>query len=218
VRKPRPPLRLRADLTGSTGAAGRLVQVRDLVVDGRLALERLDVTAGEHLLVSGPNGSGKSTLLGVLSGRLALSAGSVSVTAHRVAELEQDVRFADPGRSARATYDALVGEERAARTPLRELGLVPPDRHATPVALLSVGQRRRLGLAVAIAAEPDLLLLDEPTNHLSLALAGEIEDALQTSPGTVVIATHDRWLRRRWAGEELRLTAPAPARATRPER
>jgi macrolide transport system ATP-binding/permease protein len=86
------------------------------------------------------------------------------------------------------------------------------------VALLSVGQRRRLGLAVAIAAEPDLLLLDEPTNHLSLALAGEIEDALQTSPGTVVIATHDRWLRRRWAGEELRLTAPAPARATRPER
>jgi macrolide transport system ATP-binding/permease protein len=218
VRKPRPPLRLRADLTGSTGAAGRLVQVRDLVVDGRLALERLDVTAGEHLLVSGPNGSGKSTLLGVLSGRLALSAGSVSVTAHRVAELEQDVRFADPGRSAQATYDALVGEERAARTPLRELGLVPPDRHATPVALLSVGQRRRLGLAVAIAAEPDLLLLDEPTNHLSLALAGEIEDALQTSPGTVVIATHDRWLRRRWAGEELRLTAPAPARATRPER
>jgi macrolide transport system ATP-binding/permease protein len=142
----------------------------------------------------------------------------VSVTAHRVAELEQDVRFADPGRSAQATYDALVGEERAARTPLRELGLVPPDRHATPVAQLSVGQRRRLGLAVAIAAEPDLLLLDEPTNHLSLALAGEIEDALQTSPGTVVIATHDRWLRRRWAGEELRLTAPAPARATRPER
>jgi macrolide transport system ATP-binding/permease protein len=131
----------------------------------------------------------------------------VSVTAHRVAELEQDVRFADPGRGARATYDALVGEERAARTPLRSLGLVPPDRHATPVALLSVGQRRRLGLAVAIAAEPDLLLLDEPTNHLSLALAGEIEDALQTSPGTVVIATHDRWLRRRWDGAELTLSA-----------
>jgi macrolide transport system ATP-binding/permease protein len=75
------------------------------------------------------------------------------------------------------------------------------------VALLSVGQRRRLGLAVAIAAEPDLLLLDEPTNHLSLALAGEIEDALQTSPGTVVIATHDRWLRRRWDGAELTLSA-----------
>jgi macrolide transport system ATP-binding/permease protein len=205
LRKPRPPLRLRSELTGGNGAGGRLVQVHDLVVDGRLALDRLDVTAGQHVLVSGPNGSGKSTLLGVLSGRLEPTSGSVFVTAHRVAELEQDVRFADPGRSAGATYDELVGAERAARMPLRELGLVPPDRHATPVALLSVGQRRRLGLAVAIAAEPDLLLLDEPTNHLSLALAGEIEDALQTSPGTVVVASHDRWLRRRWDGAELML-------------
>jgi len=209
VRKPRPPLRLRADLTGAGGAAGRVVQVRDLVVAGRLALERLDVTAGEHLLVSGPNGSGKSTLLGVLAGRLQPTSGSAFIAAHRVAELVQDVRFSQPGRSAQATYDALVGEEGAARTPLRELGLVPPDRHATPVALLSVGQRRRLGLAIAIAAEPDLLLLDEPTNHLSLALAGEIEDALGATPGTVVVASHDRWLRRRWDGVELRLTAPA---------
>jgi macrolide transport system ATP-binding/permease protein len=132
------------------------------------------------------------------------------VTARRVAELVQDVRFDDPGRSALATYDALVGQERAARTPLRELGLLAPDRHATPVALLSVGQRRRLGLAVAIAAAPDLLLLDEPTNHISLALAGEIEEALQTTPGTVVVATHDRWLRRRWEGAELTL-APTPS-------
>src|SRR3954447_10761422 len=210
VRKPRPPLRLRSDLTGSAGAAGRLVQVRDLEVAGRLRLDRLDVTAGEHLLVSGANGSGKSTLLGVLSGRLEPSSGSVLVTAHRVAELVQDVRFSHPGRSARATYDALAGEERAALTPLRDLGLVPPDRHGTPVALLSVGQRRRLGLAVAIAAGPDLLLLDEPTTHLSLALAGEIEEALQTTPGTVLVATHDRWLRRRWQGAELRLEPASP--------
>ena len=207
VRKPRPALRLRSGLTGGHGAAGRVAQVRDLVVAGRLGLPRLDITAGEHLLVSGPNGSGKSTLLGVLSGRIEATSGFASVAAHRVAELEQDVRFSDPGRGARATYDALVGEERAALTPLRELGLVPPDRHATPVALLSVGQRRRLGLAVAIATEPDLLLLDEPTNHLSLALAGEIEDALQSTPGTVVVASHDRWLRRRWDGAELRLAA-----------
>ena len=206
VRKPRAPLRFRGDLTGRAGAAGRLVQARDLEVAGRLRLERLDVTAGEHLLVSGANGSGKSTLLGVLSGRVEATSGSGSVTAHRVAELVQDVRFDRPELSAQATYDALVGEVQAARTPLRDLGLVPPDRHATPVALLSVGQRRRLGLAVAIAAEPDLLLLDEPTNHLSLALAGEIEHALQTTPGTVVVATHDRWLRRRWEGAELRLS------------
>ena len=63
-----------------------------------------------------------------------------------------------------------------------------------------MGQRRRLGLAVAVAQAPDLMLLDEPTNHLSPALAGEIEEALGVSPGAVVVASHDRWLRRRWAG------------------
>jgi macrolide transport system ATP-binding/permease protein len=206
VSKPRPPLRLRSDLTG-TGATGRLVQVRDLTVDGRLRLARLDLDAGRHLLVSGANGSGKSTLLGVLSGRIATSSGSVSVSARHVVELVQDVRFDPPGRSARATYDALVGPERAAATPLRDLGLVPASHHATPVRLLSVGQRRRLGLAIAIASAPDLLLLDEPTNHLSLALAGELEEALATTPGTVVAATHDRWLRRRWHGDGLVLEA-----------
>jgi macrolide transport system ATP-binding/permease protein len=206
VPKPRAPLRLRSDLTGA-GALGRIVQVRDLEVEGRLRLERLDLDAGRHLLVSGVNGSGKSTLLGVLSGRLAATSGSVSVTARRVTELVQDVTFDRPGRGARATYDALVGEERAAATPLGDLGLLPASQHATPVRLLSVGQRRRLGLAVAVASAPDLLLLDEPTNHLSLALAGELEEALEATPGTVVVASHDRWLRRRWEGDELRLRA-----------
>ncbi|HEX3932093.1 MAG TPA: ABC-F family ATP-binding cassette domain-containing protein [Nocardioides sp.] len=205
VRRPRPPLRLRGDLTGGHGAAGRVVQIRDVVVDGRLALARLDVTAGGHVLVSGPNGSGKSTLLGVISGRLAPTSGSVVVAAHRVAELMQDARFPDPERSAAETYVAALGAQRAARIPLRDLGLVPPDRQVTPVALLSVGQRRRLALAIAIAGEPDLLLLDEPTNHLSLSLAGEIEEALRVTAGTVVVASHDRWLRRRWDGAELAL-------------
>jgi len=78
--------------------------------------------------------------------------------------------------------------------------LLHPRDHDRPVGLLSVGQRRRLALAVAVAGAPDLLLLDEPTNHVSLALAAELEEALGSTPGTVVVASHDRWLRRRWAG------------------
>jgi macrolide transport system ATP-binding/permease protein len=43
-----------------------------------------------------------------------------------------------------------------------------------------------------------VLLLDEPTNHLSLSLAEELEQALEAHAGAVVLASHDRWLRRRW--------------------
>jgi macrolide transport system ATP-binding/permease protein len=203
VRKPQAPLALRGDLTAR--ASGRLVQARGLEVAGRLWVARLDLAAGEHLLLTGPNGSGKSTLLGVLSGRLEPTSGSVDVSARTVRELTQDPEAADPARSALATYDDAV---RGLTDPpaLRELGLLHPRDHRTPVGSLSVGQRRRLGLAVAIAASPDLLLLDEPTNHVSLALAGELEEALATAPGGVVLASHDRWLRRRWTGPELGLT------------
>ncbi len=203
VRRPPAPLAFRGDLTAA--ATGRLVQLRDVEVADRMRVARLDLAAGEHLLLTGANGSGKSTLLGVLSGRLRATSGTVDVSARTVRELTQDPRVADPTRSAAATYDDAV---RGIADPpsLRDLGLLHPRDHRTPVGTLSVGQRRRLGLAVAIAAAPDLLLLDEPTNHVSLALAGELEEALGTAPGGVVLASHDRWLRRRWTGPELTLS------------
>jgi macrolide transport system ATP-binding/permease protein len=197
VRKPPRQLTFRSALA-EDGAGGRVVQVRGLEVPGRLALDRLDVEAGEHLLVTGPNGSGKSTLLGVLTGRLVPTRGSVWVTGS-VAELAQDVVFADMSRRVADVYADAVADL-PDPVSLRELGLVHPRDHHRPVGLLSVGQRRRLGLAVAVAQAPDLMLLDEPTNHLSPALAGEIEEALEVSPGAVIVASHDRWLRRRWQG------------------
>jgi len=208
VRKPPPVLRFSGELTRGA-AAGRVVQARDLEVAGRLRLDRLDVDAGEHLLVTGPNGAGKSTLLGVLSGRLAPTSGSVDVRARRVAELTQDPVFDDLAATPARVYREAVGEELAEERPLRALGLLHPRDLSRPVGALSVGQRRRLALAVAVATGPDLLLLDEPTNHLSLALAGELEEAVAAAPGAVVVASHDRWLRRRWAGEELRLSPAA---------
>jgi macrolide transport system ATP-binding/permease protein len=66
-----------------------------------------------------------------------------------------------------------------------------------------VGQRRRVVLALLVARTPGVLLLDEPTNHVSVGLADELADALDVSPGAVVVATHDRWLRRRWNGDRL---------------
>jgi macrolide transport system ATP-binding/permease protein len=63
---------------------------------------------------------------------------------------------------------------------------------------------------VLIANPPDVLLLDEPTNHLSLTLIEELEEALRSAPGAVVIASHDRWLRRGWSGQTLTLVDGRP--------
>ncbi|WP_433075442.1 ABC-F family ATP-binding cassette domain-containing protein [Dactylosporangium sp. CA-052675] len=198
VRKPPPPLRLRADAL-ATEADGLLVALRDVHVPGRLTLDRLDIPAGDRLLVTGANGTGKSTLLAVVAGRVP-AAGVQRRPGLRVGLLTQDTTFQRPDRTALATYEAVLGQERAAAVPLRSLGLLTPRDAARPVGELSVGQRRRLDLALLIADPPDLLLLDEPTNHLSPALCDELEAALATGPGAFVVASHDRWLRSRWAG------------------
>ena len=90
-------------------------------------------------------------------------------------------------------------------TALARLGLLALRDLARPVGVLSTGQQRRLALAVVVAQRPDLLLLDEPTNHISLALADELESAIEASPGTIVVASHDRWLRKRWTGTTVAL-------------
>jgi macrolide transport system ATP-binding/permease protein len=197
VPKPPRPLRFEGELAPTPGGS---VHVRSLVVPGRVRVDRLDVAPGERLLLTGRNGSGKSTLLKVLAGRVDDVQGTVAVRASRVGYLPQEVRFRDPGATAASTYSA-----RPPPVALRDLGLLHPRDAGRPVGELSLGQQRRLALALLVVRRPDLVLLDEPTNHLSLALASELEEALQRSVGTVLVASHDRWLRRRWSGPELAL-------------
>lgn len=200
IPKPPKPLTFARVLT-TPGRSGLVVQARQLEVRGRLTLDRLDVPSGEHLLVTGGNGSGKSTLLKVLAGRVKLDAGTAHVAAQDVGFMPQDVVFRNAGRSAQQVFD------RTTRSPLKlsELGLLPARDLHRPVEELSHGQQRRLALAIVVAKQPDLLLLDEPTNHISLSLAEELFEALQQSPGTIITASHDRWLRRRWAGTVIAL-------------
>ncbi|MFF3396129.1 ABC-F family ATP-binding cassette domain-containing protein [Streptomyces sp. NPDC002669] len=186
---------------------GALVSLRGVSVPGRLSVECLDVLTAERLLVTGDNGTGKSTLLSVLAGRLAAEGDVRRRRGVTVGLLTQDTVFERPDRTVRDTYELSLGAERAEAVPLRTLGLMHRADLDKPVGLLSVGQRRRLALALLVARPPELLLLDEPTNHLSPRLCDELEAALGPGPGAIVLASHDRWLRRRWQGRELRLSA-----------
>lgn len=88
---------------------------------------------------------------------------------------------------------------------LSRFGLFAGDDLDREVRTLSVGQRRRLDLAVVLADPGDVLMLDEPTNHLAPELVEQLESAIDAHPGAVVAVTHDRyWItraRRRGATE-----------------
>ncbi|HKH09215.1 MAG TPA: ATP-binding cassette domain-containing protein [Agromyces sp.] len=222
VRKPPPALAFAGIPSGSHAleeASGLLLQLSDVAVGSRLALDAFAVAPQTRLLVTGANGAGKSTLLGVLAGTVPADRGMVHRRKGlRVQLLEQDVRFADPDASPRRLYERMLGERRAEQVPLSSLGLIAPRDESRPLSTLSVGQQRRLALALVIARPPHVFLLDEPTNHLSLDLATDLEEALGTYPGAVVIASHDRWLRRRWQAERLELDSGRVVRELEPAR
>ncbi|MET3975301.1 ABC-F family ATP-binding cassette domain-containing protein [Cellulosimicrobium sp. 4261] len=231
VRKPPPPLRF-APPSGGTGVApggGDVVAwARGVVVHrpGRGGPgaapgerpDRLDMAAsgvpsvevarGSRLLVTGANGAGKSTLLHVLAGDLVPDAGTVGrARGVRVGLLEQDVHLHDDDRTPRELLALAQGVDPAdARDAAVDAhGLLAPRDLGRRLAELSVGQRRRVVLAMLVTQAPDVLLLDEPTNHVSLTLAGELMEAVAEWPGAVVVASHDRWLRRRWQGDAVHL-------------
>ena len=170
-----------------------------LIDDGSLLVE-----AGERVCVIGRNGTGKSTLLQIISGEVQPDAGSVwRQPGLRIARLVQDVLLS-ADKSVRAVVAEGFGE-----TPEHEpwridvnvdmvisrLGL-PAD---ASVNTLSGGWRRRVLLARALVAHPDVLLLDEPTNHLDIESMTWLESFLDDYAGAVVFVTHDRAFLRRVA-------------------
>jgi ATP-binding cassette subfamily F protein uup len=176
--------------------------------------------AGERVGLIGRNGAGKSSLLKILGGLAKADDGALQVQQGvRIAFVAQEPALdaastiftsaseglqrviairdqylsgaegldLDVLQSEIEAYDAWNWEQRVEET-LQRLHLDPQ----AIVGTLSGGTKKRVALAQALVARPDVLLLDEPTNHLDLDSIEWLEDLLLDFPGSVVTITHDR--------------------------
>ena len=174
----------------------------------------LQVDAGERIGITGPNGAGKSTLLRLLLGHQEPDDGVASLgSSVAVGEIDQARGQLDDALPLGTAFESLVPEltQGEVRTLLAKFGL-KADQVRAVVGSLSPGERTRAGLALLQARGVNLLVLDEPTNHLDLPAIEQLEDALDSYTGALLLVTHDRRLLEnvrldgRWSVEDGRVT------------
>jgi putative ABC transport system ATP-binding protein len=196
-----------------------IVEIRDLGVqlgtEFSVYIERLDVAAGEVVVLDAQSGAGKSTVLGLIAGAIVptnLCSGS-----HRLSGLQitTDLRRSDYARAGKIGFvlqtSVLIPYltlDQNIKLPLRIHGQNPDPQWAeyvtgalglSPLLLrrpnqVSVGQRQRAALARALMGKPDLLLLDEPVSALDPENAAQVEALIQIlsqdAGSAVVLASH----------------------------
>jgi ATPase subunit of ABC transporter with duplicated ATPase domains len=158
------------------------------------------VGPGDRIGLVGANGAGKTTMLRLLAGELAPQQGRVRTgTTVRAGHLPQELADLPGTLRVREAVEQVarrmvLGRREVTAAQLAEEFGFRDDRLWTPVADLSGGERRRLQLLRLLAGEPNVLLLDEPTNDLDTDTLAALEDLLDGWPGTLVVASHDRYL------------------------
>jgi ATP-binding cassette subfamily F protein uup len=158
------------------------------------------VGPGDRIAILGANGAGKTTLLRLLAGVTTPDGGRlVTGSTVRAAFLSQELKEL-PGhlRLLEAVEEVAkrvkLGDRELSAGQLAEVFGFTDKRIWTPVSDLSGGERRRLQMLRLLATEPNVLLLDEPTNDLDTDTLASLEDLLDSWPGTMIVASHDRYL------------------------
>jgi len=180
----------------------------------------LVIGSGEKTAIVGRNGEGKSTLLKIIAGDIAADSGEIIVRdGASISRLPQEVpqghseqtvfEVVAEGLSSQQAADVIALQNDAGNSSdadswqlmarvnsiISRLQIEPEAQ----MAKLSGGQKRRVMLAQALVAEPQLLLLDEPTNHLDIDSILWLEKFLQQLPISILLVTHDRELIRKTA-------------------
>ncbi|GAA1620790.1 ABC-F family ATP-binding cassette domain-containing protein [Actinoplanes couchii] len=197
VEEPRKEWELRMEIAVAPRAGAVVATLRDAVVRrGSFALGpvTLQIDWADRVAITGANGSGKSTLLAALLGRLPLDEGAQHLgPGVVVGEVDQARGLFLGGEPLSRAFGAAVPDwpDADVRTLLAKFGL-KSGHVMRPAATLSPGERTRAALALLQARGVNLLVLDEPTNHLDLPAIEQLESALSSYTGTMLLVTHDR--------------------------
>lgn len=155
----------------------------------------IEIKRGEKVALIGRNGEGKTTLMRVIMGELDPIEGESKI-GHNVnigyfAQNQEDVL--DKNETVFSTLDRVATGD--IRTKLRDLlaqFLFRGEDIDKKVAVLSGGERARLGMAKLMLQNHNLLALDEPTNHMDIKSKDILKQALKAYDGTLIIVSHDR--------------------------
>lgn len=192
--------------TGRRRLGNQVIELSGVTVKrgDRVVLDAVDleIGPGERVGIVGPNGAGKTTLLATMAGTLPVDAGTVSIG--QTVQLGMYEQQAGSGLDVEQTVLESV-EEIATHIPLENGEQLTAGRLAerfgfddrtqrTPIKLLSGGERRRVALLHLLVDAPNVMLLDEPTNDLDLDTLATLEDHLDGFTGTLIVASHDRFV------------------------
>ncbi|MFB8280816.1 ABC-F family ATP-binding cassette domain-containing protein [Nocardia colli] len=197
VEEPRKEWELRMTIGNAPRSGSVVATLSDATVtrgDFTLGPITLQVDWADRIVLTGANGSGKSTLLALLLGKIKPDNGSAMLgSGVEIGEVDQARGLFRGTTSLADTFGAQMPDwpDAEVRTLLAKFGL--RGSHALRACeTLSPGERTRAALALLQARGVNLLVLDEPTNHLDLPAIEQLEQAVESFTGTLLLVTHDR--------------------------